>query len=151
MSCQVVFRNPVHQNGGCIFADPTKLIVLSEIEFGGRQFVTFTPVRELLQSQIPVDQVVLDYTQETETELVIDGKNYDLVAYKTPSEIIRDTPNVDLLVDEAVEKMGISRRKAKKELYNLIIAELNTAEELKRSVFDDDEEIIMILVATDDI
>jgi hypothetical protein len=23
MSCAVVFDNPVHQNGGCVFADPT--------------------------------------------------------------------------------------------------------------------------------
>jgi hypothetical protein len=26
MSCQIVFDDPIHANGGCIFADPTGII-----------------------------------------------------------------------------------------------------------------------------
>jgi hypothetical protein len=50
-----------------------------------------------------------------------------------------------------VEKLGISRRQAKRELYKQVIKALKEVESLKDSVFNDDEEIIMILVATDDL
>lgn len=119
--------------------------------FGGSQFLAFHPITDELASQIPVDKKVLPYLQLSDTELVVDGKKYTLVAERTPSEILKSRDDIEDILDEAVEKMGISRRKAKKELYNRIIQELNTAEEVKRSVFNDDEEIIMILVATDDI
>ena len=119
--------------------------------FGGSQFLAFKPITDELADQLPVDKKVLPYLQLSETELIVDGKKYTLVAERTPSEIIKGRADIDEILDDAVEKMGISRRNAKKELYNHIIKELNQAEELKRSIFNDDEEIIMILVATDDI
>jgi len=124
-----------------------------EDEFGGRQFplLIFKPILEPLDSQLHVDKKVLPYIQTGETEFVIDGKKYDLVEKKKPSEIINSYDDVDKLLDKAVEKMGITRRKAKKELYNQVITKLKASEDLKESVFNDDEEIIMILVATDDL
>lgn len=133
------------------FWPPAGVGVLVEVEFGGRQFVGFIPLSEMLQRQIPVSAEVVKYTRETETELVIEGKKYELVAERTPSQIIREFPGIDDILDDAVEKLGTSRRKARKDLYNLVIEELKAAEDVKRSVFQDDEEILMILVATDDI
>jgi hypothetical protein len=87
----------------------------------------------------------------TDTQLEIDGKTYDLVARRSPSEIIKGAKDIERILDEAVGKLGISRRKAKQELYKQVIEELKMVESLKDSVFNDDDEIIMILVATDDI
>ncbi len=127
------------------------VLIPIETEFGGSQFYAFVPLKEMLRRQIPVGTEIVEYTMGTETELVIDGKKYELVAKKTPTEIIKEYDKTEEILTEAVEKLGVSRRKAKKELYNLIIDELNRAEAIKQSVFDDDEEILMILVATDEI
>lgn len=116
-----------------------------------RPFLIFKPVTDIVASQLPVSAEVLPYLQETETEFIIDGKKYELVEKRTPSEIIKTAPDVDKILDEAVEKLGITKRKAKKELYNEVIKNLKEVESIKDSVFNDDEEIIMILVATDDI
>ena len=126
-------------------------IQVAAVNIGGRQFLAFKPVSDLLEHQIPVDESVFFYSQESDTEFVIDGVKYDLVAQQTPAEIIANFPNMEEILDEAAENMGVSRRKAKKELYNLIIDQLNASEELKRSIFNDDDEILMILVATDEI
>lgn len=124
-------------------------------EYGGAQFgekyIAFVPLQEMLLQQIPVDANVLEYTKETDTEFVIDGKKYELVEQRTPSEIIREYKKTEELLDDIIEKTGLTRRKAKKELYNEIIETLNQVEEVKESVFQDDEEIIMILMATDDL
>jgi hypothetical protein len=126
--------------------------VLAVVEDGGgRQFVVFRQITEPLEHQIPVDREVLYYTQETETEFIIDNKRYELVAQRTPAEILDQTPNLEGILTDAALKMGVSRRKAKKELYNQIIQTLNMNEQLKYSLFSDDEEIIMILVATDEV
>lgn len=132
------------------------VIAEGETDFGGSQFpdrpwLVFKPITEELLSQLPVDAKVLEYTQDSETEFIIDGKKYELVEKRTPSEIIKAAPDVDKLLDKAVEKLGITRRKAKRELYNEVIKNLKEVESVKESVFNDDEEIIMILVATDDI
>lgn len=135
------------------------VIAEGETDFGGSQFgdkknrpfLVFKPITEELLSQLPVDAKVLPYVQETDTEFVIDGKKYELVEQRTPAEIIKAAPNVDKLLNEAVEKLGITRRKAKKELYNEVIKSLKEVESVKESVFNDDDEIIMILIATDDI
>lgn len=120
-------------------------------DFGGSQFLAFKPITDELAQQLPVEAKVLPYLQLSDTELVVDGKKYTLVAERTPSEIIKSRADIEEILDNAVEKMGISRRNAKKELYNHIIKELKAAEKVKQSIFNDDEEIIMILVATDDI
>lgn len=133
------------------FWPPGLGLVVVEKEFGGRQFVGFIPLAEMLRQQIPVNAEIIQYTQETETEFIIDGKRYELVQERSPSQIIRDYPEMDKILDEAAKKMGTSRRKAKKELYNLIIEELKASQELKESIFDDDEDILMILVASDEI
>jgi hypothetical protein len=126
-------------------------VVLAEENLGGNQFLVFKPILDPLKEQIQVDQKVAPYFQETETEFVIDGKKYELVTTRSPSEIIKAAPDIERILDEAATKMGITRRKAKKELYKQIIKELQAVETIKKSVFNDDEEIIMILVATDDI
>ncbi len=126
-------------------------IVIEKKEFGGRQFLIFQPITELVRQQLPVDEKVLPFLAGTETEFLIDGKKYELVVKRTPKEIINAVDNIDAILDKAVEKMGVTRRKAKKELYNQIIDALKEAESIKESLFDDDEEIIMILMATDDI
>lgn len=135
------------------------IIVAPEEDFGGAQFpdkkqypwLIFKPITEELLSQLPVDAKVMPYVQETDTEFIIDGKKYELVEQRTPSEIIKAAPNVDRILDEAVEKLGITKRQAKKELFDEVVKNLKEVESVKDSVFNDDEEIIMILVATDDI
>jgi hypothetical protein len=126
-------------------------VVVAEVEYGGNQFLVFRPILEPLESQIPVGKEVMPYLRMSDTDFIIDGKKYDLVEQRTPQQILADTPNLGEILDEAVEKMGITRRNAKKELYNQIIKSLKDAEGLKESVFSDDEEIIYILVATDDL
>lgn len=124
-------------------------------ELGGAQFrnplIAFKPITDPLKTQIPVDAKVAEMVAESDTEFVIDGKAYTLVEKRTPSEIIAAAPEIDRILDEVSEKLGTSRRKARKELYNSIIEELKASEQLKQSIFNDDEEIIMILVATDDL
>jgi len=126
-------------------------IVIEEENLGGSQFLAFKPILAPLSTQIQVDQRVASMVQESETDFVIDGKKYELVTTRTPSEIIKAAPNIERILDEAAEKMGVTRRQAKKELYKQVIKELQAVETVKQSVFNDDEEIIMILVATDDI
>lgn len=121
------------------------------VEFGGRQFLVFKPLTDLIEHQLPVGTEVIKQASGVETELIIDGEKYEFVAKRTPKQILYEYPKLDDLLDEAVEKMGITRRKAKKELYNRVIEALNKAESVKESVFVDDEQIIMILVASDDI
>jgi hypothetical protein len=123
----------------------------AETEFGGHQFLVFKPITDIIKSQLPVDAEVVPYLATSDTQLEIDGKTYDIVARRSPSEIIKGVKDIERILDDAVEKLGISRRKAKQELYKQVIEELKMVESLKDSVFNDDEEIIMILVATDDI
>jgi hypothetical protein len=127
------------------------VVVVPETEFGGHQFLVFKPIIDILKTQIPVDAEVIPYLATSDTQFEIDGKTYDIVARRSPSEIIKGVKDIERILDEAVEKLGISRRKAKQELYKQVIEELKMVESVKDSVFNDDEEIIMILVATDDI
>lgn len=126
-------------------------VVLGGSQFAGHELLVFKPILDLLKSELPVDAEVIPYSAKTETEFEIDGKSYKLVAKRTPSEIIKASPDIEKILDRAAKKLGISRRRAKKELYKQIIKELKKVESVKDSVFNDDEEIIMILVATDDI
>lgn len=126
-------------------------VVVADIEFGGHQFLVFQPILQPLTEEMQVGKNALPYLQKSETEIEIDGKDYKFVAQKSPSEIIKAAPDINRILDSAAKKLGITRRKAKKELYNQIIKELKKVESVKESVFNDDEEIIMILVATDDI
>ena len=146
----LVLDNPVHANGGCIFADPS-LFLVAEVEFGGHQFLAFQPILWPLTQEMQVDERVLPYLKLTETEFEIDDKSYTLVAEKTPSEIISSAPDIDKILDRAAKSMGITRREAKRRLFDKIIKELKKVETIKQSVFNDDDEIIMVLVATDDI
>lgn len=125
--------------------------VLIPVEFGGNQFLAFKPITDILKEQLPVDAHVLPYIQKSDIEFEIDGKAYQLVPRRTPKEIIDSAPDIDRILDEAMEKLGVSRRKARQELYKQVIDELQSVESIKGSVFNDDEEIIMILVATDDL
>jgi len=50
-----------------------------------------------------------------------------------------------------VEKLGITERKARRELFNRVLKERKKVEKIKESVFNDDDEIIAILIATDDL
>ena len=125
--------------------------VLVKKEYGGKQFLVFEPIVDAVKHQLPVDDTVLPYFQQTETEFIIDGQKYELVVKRSPKEIIDAIDNIDEVLDEAAEKMGATRRKAKKELYNQVIDALNEVEAVKDSLFTDDEEIIMILMATDDL
>ena len=127
------------------------IIIVPATEFGGHQFLVFKPITDILKTQMPVDAEVVQYLAKSDTQIEIDGKTYDLVARRTPSEIIKGVKDIERILDEAVEKLGISRRNAKRELHKQVIEELKVVESLKESVFNDDEEIIMILVATDDI
>lgn len=126
-------------------------VAVGGVDFGGHQFLLFQPILQPLSEEMSVDLAVIPYLQKTETEMEIDGKPYKLVASKTPSEIIKAAPDIDNILDQAAKKLGISKRKAKQRLYKEIIKELGAVESIKKSVFNDDEEIIMILVATDDI
>jgi len=148
MEC--VLDNPVHANGGCIFADPTEFLAVV-VNLGGHQFLAFQKILDPLAEQIQVEDDVLPYLQLTETEFEIDEKPYTLVAKQTPSEIISTTDDIDNILDRAAKSMGITRRQAKRVLFEEIIKELKKVETIKKSVFNDDDEIIMVLVATDDI
>ena len=35
MDCQIIFRSPIHSNGGCIFADPTEIQAGEVTDAGG--------------------------------------------------------------------------------------------------------------------
>ncbi len=148
MEC--VFDNPIHANQGCIFADPTKFLAV-EVNLGGHQFLAFRKILDPLAEQMQVGDEVLEFLQLTETEFEIDEKPYTLVARQTPSEIISTAPDIDKILERAAKSMGITRRQAKRLLFDEIIKELKKVETVKQSVFNDDDEIIMILVATDDI
>jgi hypothetical protein len=121
------------------------------VDFGGHQFLAFKKILDPIAGQMQVGNEVLPFTRTAETEFEIDDKTYTLVAKQTPSEIISATPDIDKILDHAAKSMGITRRKAKRLLFNEIIKELKKVETVKQSVFNDDEEIIMILVATDDL
>jgi len=134
-----------------LFCIGAVLVPEEETEFGGHQFLVFKPITDIIKTQIPVDAEVVPYLAKTDPQFEIDGKTYDIVARRTPSEIIKGAKDIERILDEAVEKLGISRRKAKQELYKQVIEEMKMVESLKDSVFNDDEEIIMSLVATDDL
>lgn len=135
------------------------IIAEGEADFGGSQFpdkkknpfVVFKPITEPLKGEMPVDAKYMSYIGDSENEVEIDGKSYTIVEARTPSEIISEAENLNEILDEAVDKLGVSRRKAKKALFDEVIKELKKVEKVKQSVFNDDEEIIMILVATDDL
>lgn len=91
------------------------------------------------------------YFKIQDVEMEIDGKSYDLEPYISPSEFMRSSPDVIRAIDRAVRELGISRRRATRALFKKIVQEREKVEKLKESVFNDDEEIITILVATDDI
>ena len=91
------------------------------------------------------------YFKIQDVEMEIDGKSYDLEPYVSPSEFMRSSPDVIRAIDRAVRELGISRRRATRALFKKIVQEREKVEKLKESVFNDDEEIITILVATDDI
>jgi len=127
-------------------------------ELGGAQFpdkknpfVIFKPILEPLEGEMPVDAKYLTYIGDSENEVEIDGKTYKIVEARTPSEIIKAAPELNEILDEAVDKLGLSRRNARKLLFDEVIKELKKVEKVKESVFNDDEEIVMILVATDDL
>jgi hypothetical protein len=126
-------------------------VVVAQERTGGHQFLAFKPILNQLKKQIPVDAEIITYYQTDDKEFVIDGKTYALVAKRTPKEIIDETPGIDSILADAANKMGVTRRNAKKKLYNQIIKVLKEAESIKESTFIDDEELIMILVATDDL
>lgn len=126
-------------------------IVAAVVNLGGHQFLVFKKILDPLAEQIQVSDEVLQFTQLTETEFEIDEKPYTLVARQTPSEIISATPDIDKILERAAKSMGITRRQVKRVLFDEIIKELKKVETIKQSVFNDDDEIIMILVATDDI
>lgn len=86
-----------------------------------------------------------------DVELEIDGKPFDLAEWEPPSAFIREAPGVAEAIDRAAEKMGVSQRKARQKLFDLILDERKKVESVKQSLFNDDEEIIAILLATDDI
>lgn len=81
----------------------------------------------------------------------IDGRPFELEPYVAPSEFMKQTPEVGKAIDRAMRELGISRRRATRALFKKIVKEREKVEKLKESVFNDDEEIITILVATDDI
>ena len=183
MEC--VLANPVHANGGCIFADPSVPAITPStgdclpwigsawiadcpeqhytlgwiccdaadipLDTGGNQFLVFKPILDSIKSQLPIDmnQNVIDYANIADTEFEIDDKKYTLVPRRTPEDIIKGINDVENIVAAAAAKAGIPHEKAKEELYNQILKELKQVEELKNSVFNDDEEIIMILIAAD--
>ena len=121
------------------------------VNLGGHQFLVFRKILDPLAEQIQVSDEVLQFSQLTETEFEIDEKLYTLVARQTPSEIISAAPDIDKILERAAKSMGITRRQAKRRLFEEVIKELKKVETVKQSVFNDDDEIIMILVATDDI
>lgn len=149
MECQIIFRSPIHANGGCIFANPVELLVVTD--FGGKQFLSFRKITEPLEKEMQIDSNLLTYIGGSENEVEVDGKTYKIVAHRSPTEIINEAENLDEILAEAVDKLGITKRKARKMLFNEVIEGLKKVEKVKESVFNDDEEIIMILVAVDDI
>jgi hypothetical protein len=127
------------------------VVLVAETEFGGNQFLIFKPILDEVAAQMFVGDKVLPYLQISDTEVIVDGKKYTMVAQRSPSEIIRGTPGIDGILAEAVDKLGVSKRNARSMLFDEIIKELKKVEKVKESVFNDDDQIIMILVATDDL
>jgi len=125
-------------------------------DFGGSQFQRLVPISELFDEIVkPVAQTL--YLPEDadrgveDVELEIDGQSYALKPYQTPTEFIDAAPGVEAAIKQAVEKLGITERKARRELFNRVLKERKKVEKIKESVFNDDDEIIAILIATDDL
>jgi len=125
-------------------------------DFGGSQFQRLVPISELFDDIVkPITQTMYlpqDADREVEdVELEIEDQTYNLKPYQTPTEFIDAAPGVEAAIKQAVEKLGISERKARRELFNRVLKERKKVEKIKESVFNDDDEIIAILIATDDL
>jgi hypothetical protein len=124
-------------------------VFCGEVIFGGNQFLVFKPILDAIKTQLPIDASIVQYEQISDTEFEIDGKQYGLIPRRTPEDVIKGVKDVEKIIAKAAREAGVSNDKAREELYNRILEELKTVEEFKKSVFNDDEEIIMILIATD--
>jgi hypothetical protein len=56
--CRIIFDNPIHANGGCIFADPTLIIVPVEGGGGGDE----GQYRDILREDEEILAVIMAYT-----------------------------------------------------------------------------------------
>lgn len=150
----VVFDNPAYSATRCVFANP--LLFLEELGgllgSGGQFEDYFKPVLIPISEMMRIDTKQLASGLEIgDTEIEIDDKSYRLVAKTTPSEIIRSHSDVAENINKIVERIRVKPRQVKRALFDNVIKELKKVETVKESVFNDDEEIIMVLVATDDI
>lgn len=117
-------------------------------QFNENPFLVFKPIVSPIKGQLPIGINPIEFSG-SDTEIIIDDQPYGVVARKTPQEIIRDYEDLADILDKAVDKLGISRPTAASELYKQVDKALKQVEELKNTVFNDDEEIIMILIAAD--
>lgn len=124
-------------------------VFCGDVVFGGNQFLVFKPILDAIKGQIQIDQNLVSYEKLSEVKVEIDGKEYEIVEPKTPGEIIKSIADVERVIREAAEDERIPPSRAKRELYTRILDEIKKVEEIKRTVFNDDEEVVMILVASD--
>lgn len=135
----------------------TRFPVIPEVvDIGGSQFQRLVPISELFDDIVkPIAQTMYlpqDADRGVEdVELEIEDQTYDLKPYQTPTEFIKAAPGVEAAIKRAVDKLGISERKARRELFARVLKERKKVEKIKESVFNDDDEIIAILIATDDL
>lgn len=132
------------------------VIPLVEEDIGGSQFQRLVPISELFDEIVKPIAQTMYLSEDTEArledvELEIDDQTYDLKPYQTPTEFIKSAPGVEAAIKQAVDKLGITERKARRELFDRVLKERKKVEKIKESVFNDDDEIIAILIATDDL
>ena len=124
-------------------------VFCGEIVYGGNQFLVFKPIIDAIKGEIPIDKNLVSVVELSETEFEIDGRKYTLVPSRTPDEIIKSIQDVEDIIVAAAKAEGVTPNYARDALYDRVLNEIKGLEELKHSVFNDDEEIIMILIATD--
>lgn len=128
----------------------------AEVVYGGSQFqknplVVFRPIIDSIKDQIQVRGDLVDYYPISDTELEIDGKKYVVVPQQTPDEIINGLKDVAKVLERAAKELGSTKDAARKELYTQIADQIKASDEMKATVFNDDNEILMILVAADEL
>ena len=142
-----------------IFWPPSSgLVITPEENFGGNQFLVFKPLLDSIKGKIPINEEslasnekIVAYFQSSANEIEIDGKAYGIVRNQTPEQIISGIKDVGKIIEAAAAETGISYDEAEKALYDQVVSAMAEVEEIKASIFNDDGEIIMILIALDEL